>query len=159
MVMEVKTQGQRMRRGAVWNSWSLVVRGVGLRNIIVVFAIGVELHTSATGQAAAALDLPRLAGLASEGMLACTFSQDVSHALLGSMAPVVCVCRVGPTMRCACISLSSGSVVESHGPLRYEVGIASHWALLTVYFFFLAAEGGGLVRRLMSGLGRRILIE
>lgn len=43
---------------------SLVVRGVGLRNIVVVFAIGVELHTSATGQAAAALDLPRLAGLA-----------------------------------------------------------------------------------------------
>lgn len=42
-----------------------LVRGVGLRNIVVVFAIGVELHTSATGQAAAALDLPRLAGLAS----------------------------------------------------------------------------------------------
>lgn len=62
----------------------LVVRGVWLRNIVVVFAIGVELHTSAAGQAAAALDLSRLAGLASEGRLACVLVGNVSHALHGS---------------------------------------------------------------------------
>lgn len=36
-------------------------------------------------------------------------------------------------MRCGCISLASGSVAESHGPLRHESEIASHWALLAVY--------------------------
>lgn len=46
-------------------------------------------------------------------------------------------------MRCACISLASGSVAESHGHLRHELGIASHWALLVVYFS--REEKGGLV--------------
>lgn len=58
----VRGTGASCERGFMEQS---LVRGVGLRNIVVVFAIGVELHTSATGQAAAALDLPRLAGLAS----------------------------------------------------------------------------------------------
>jgi hypothetical protein len=53
----------RGERGGVWNKY-FVVRGIWLRHIVVVFAIGVELHTSAAGQATAALDLPRLAGFA-----------------------------------------------------------------------------------------------
>lgn len=66
-------------------------------------------------------------------------------------------------MRCVCISLSSGSVVESHGPLRHEVGIASHWALLTVQYFEAGRKGEGRrrkrVRWLISGLERGILNE
>lgn len=42
-----------------------VVRGIWLWHVVVVFAVCVELYTSAAGQAAAALDLPRLAGFAS----------------------------------------------------------------------------------------------
>lgn len=42
-----------------------VVRGIWLWHIVVVLAVGVELYTPAAGQAATALDLPRLAGFAS----------------------------------------------------------------------------------------------
>lgn len=127
--------------GGGFREQSLVVRGVGLRNIVVVSAIGVELHTSATGQAAAALDLSRLAGLASEGALACVLVEMSRMPCMGARRGLSVYCRVGPTMRCACISPASGSVAESRGPLRHEFEIASHRALYC-RFTCQGREGG-----------------
>ena len=79
------------------------------------------------------------------------------------MPRVVCICRVvvGPTRRCACISLASGSAVESHGPRRHELVNAFRWALSTVDLS-LEKGGGrqvGKKARFDVGLGRGILIE
>lgn len=127
-----QARGAGEEGGRGWNK-SLVVRSIWLRHIVVVFAIGVELHTTATGQAAAALDLPRLAGFASGPSLASSLVKMPRMPCKGSRRglSVYAELREGPTMRCACISLVFGTA-ESHCPLRHGSEIASHWALSTI---------------------------